>query len=447
MLKHSSNWIAYTTDKNFAEKFKVEDNKPIHFIKNKRYQEYLRIHWSYKKFYRCINKKYYVLPPSKWFNIVKKKWELKISDWLHARQKEWVEHVVNTYNEWKKSSFLISWTWTGKWHILPSIINSFDGLNILVLAPNNVVWERLMDDLWDLFFQYVRWKKILEFEWWLVLTLYKTFNMYFDHINSKFDIVIIDEWHHVWWQLETNLYLWKSFILWMSATPYRNEYNEDWFKMFFWDMYDTEKQALPVKVYEYKFKYEYAAEDVIAAQEWLPTTSPEIYRRLIIWNKSRYEDLVLIIENVSNKWFRNFIVFSDRLDHISKLEEILKNEFSNKHVVVIKWESDVLKIMEELKDRHDIIIIWSTSVVKEGMNIPQLEVWILFTSSSFKWWIDQMVGRVRRFYWDKEFGYFIDFQDYISIAWSKYKSPWVYSRRKAYKSFWWSIWNLVTEFI
>jgi hypothetical protein len=85
--------------------------------------------------------------------------------------------------------------------------------------------------------------------------------------------------------------------------------------------------------------------------------------------------------------------------------------------------------------------------VKEGMNIPQLEVWILFTSASFRWGIDQMAWRVRRFYGDKTCWYFIDFQDYISIAWSKYKSPWVYNRRKAYKGFGRKIGNLVTDFI
>ena len=38
MLKLSKDWIAYTLDKYFAEEFKVEDNKPVHFIKDKRIQ-------------------------------------------------------------------------------------------------------------------------------------------------------------------------------------------------------------------------------------------------------------------------------------------------------------------------------------------------------------------------------------------------------------------------
>ena len=109
----------------------------------------------------------------------------------------------------------------------------------------------------------------------------------------------------------------------------------------------------------------------------------------------------------------------------------LEKEFPNKYIVVIKWESDVLSIMEELKNKQDIIIVWSNAVVKEWMNVPQLEVWILFVSAAFRWWIDQMAGRVNRFYWNKQFWYFIDFQDEISIWWSKSKKLWVYSRRKA----------------
>jgi len=445
MLKHSKEWIPYTTDKMFAEKFKVEDNTPIHFIKNESYKKYLQIHWSWKKFYKKIWS-YFVLPPSEWSNKRKEHAWIYLDDNLFDRQKELIKEMVSIYDSWKKSCFVVSGTGTGKWHIIPSLLKSFEWLKILILAPNNVVWDRLMDDINDVAV-YARGKKIKEVDNDIVLTLYKTFNLYFDYLNWKFDMVIIDEWHHLWWQMEDNLYTWKSFICWMSATPYRNEYNEEWFKMFFWNIIDTEKQALPVKVFEHKFKYEYSSEDVIKASEWLPTTSPEIYRRLIIENKKRFEELVLMIDNIETKWFKNYIIFSDRLEHIDRLENLLKKEFTNKHVQVIKWKTDVLNVMKELKNKQDIIIIWSTSVVKEWMNIPQLEIGILFTSASFKWWLDQMAWRVRRFYWDKQYWYFIDFQDYISINWSKYKSPWVYSRRKAYKSFKWPIWNFINDFI
>jgi hypothetical protein len=40
----------------------------------------------------------------------------------------------------------------------------------------------------------------------------------------------------------------------------------------------------------------------------------------------------------------------------------------------VKGGSDQMKIMEELKGKQDIVIVGSTAVVKEGMNIPQLEV-------------------------------------------------------------------------
>jgi len=453
MIKHSKTWIAYTHSKEFAERFKVRDNTPIHMIKNERYKQYLKIHWSWKKFYKLVKrewKQYYILPPAKWYiSGSEKKYIWLYDNSLYDRQKETVDFVLDMYNQKKKSCFVVAGTGTGKWHIVPSILNSFDDRKILLLAPNNVVALRLMDDL-EWIAIYSRGKKILnELDNRVVVTLYKTFNLYTDALNDKFDIVLIDEWHHMWWQLEQSLYTWKWFICWMSATPYRNDHNKDWFEMFFGNMLETKQQALPVEVYEHKFKYTYDYDAVVEASEWwLSLTSPEIYRRLIIGNESRYDELELMISNMQDrKWLKNFIIFSDRIEHLTKIEERLSNAFPNSTIRVIKWESDQMSIMEEMKDKQNIIIIWSTSVVKEWMNIPQLEAWILFTSASFKWWIDQMAWRVRRYYWDKKVWYFIDLQDYISIWWSKSKSLWVYSRRKAYKQFWWKIWNFVNDFI
>lgn len=448
MIKYNQKWIAYTKSKVVAEKFKVKDNKDVHFIKDPRIKKYFQINWSWKKFYRKVDD-YYILPPAQWFIV----WSDTVYKWLYSDslydwQKELVDYVVWMYNKKKRSCFIISWTGTGKWHIVPSILNSFYDKKILLLAPNDVVASRLMDDL-DWIAIYSRWKKIL---WALservVVTLYKTFNLYNKELNDNFDMVFIDEWHHVWWQLEQALYIRNWFICWMSATPYRSDHNEDWFEMFFWPMFNTQKQALPIEVYEHKFKYTYDMDDVVEAQQWLAPTSPEIYRRLIIWNKSRYEELELMIANMQDKkGLKNFIIFSDRIEHLTKIEEHLVNAFPLSCVRVIKWKSDQMAIMAEMKDKQDIIIIGSTSVVKEWMNIPQLEAWILFTSASFKWWLDQMAWRVRRYYWNKKLGYFIDMQDYISIAWSKTKSLWVYSRRKAYKEFGRPIWNFITDFI
>jgi hypothetical protein len=66
-------------------------------------------------------------------------------------------------------------------------------------------------------------------------------------------------------------------------------------------MLNTDKKALPIKVFEYKYKYEYSKEDVVKVVEDMSTTSPEVYRRLIINNKERYEHLAIIIENIESK--------------------------------------------------------------------------------------------------------------------------------------------------
>ena len=139
---------------------------------------------------------------------------------LHDRQKDAIQFILDTYNQWNKSCFLTSWTGTWKGHILPALIKSMEWLRVVVIAPNDVVWSRIMDDLHMA--KYVRWKKVLDCKHDVIVTLYRTFNIYKDHFNSNYDVVIIDEWHHVWWDLEDTLYIWKWFICWMSATPYRN---------------------------------------------------------------------------------------------------------------------------------------------------------------------------------------------------------------------------------
>ncbi len=123
----------------------------------------------------------------------------------------------------------------------------------------------------------------------------------------------------------------------MSATPYRNEYNEDGFKMFFGNIIDTHKQALPVEVYEHKYKSEYDIDEVVEAQKGISPISPELYRRLIIGNEQRYDELELMIMNMQErKGLRNFIIFSDRLDHIDKIEQKMRLSMPNSCVVVIK---------------------------------------------------------------------------------------------------------------
>jgi hypothetical protein len=52
--------------------------------------------------------------------------------------------------------------------------------------------------------------------------------------------------------------------------------------MFFGNILNTQKQALPVEVYEHKYKFEYSADAVVKAQEGIAPTSPELYRRLVM---------------------------------------------------------------------------------------------------------------------------------------------------------------------
>jgi superfamily II DNA or RNA helicase len=122
------------------------------------------------------------------------------------------------------------------------------------------------------------------------------------------------------------------------------------------------------------------------------------------------------------------MVFVDRRTYIERLQK----EFPK--ALVIHWDSDKEKVIEEAKSKDEFLLLGMVSASWEWFDVPSIQCWVLFYSTSWKGSIEQMVGRSRRFYWDKKYGYRVDFQDYGRVGSNEYaKNFWASNRMKIYK--------------
>jgi hypothetical protein len=58
----------------------------------------------------------------------------------------------------------------------------------------------------------------------------------------------------------------------------------------------------------------------------LSPDSNEIFRRLIIKNDKRYEELIKVLSKLDLDGYTKYIVFSDRVEHIERVISLLKEK-------------------------------------------------------------------------------------------------------------------------
>jgi superfamily II DNA or RNA helicase len=256
-----------------------------------------------------------------------------------------------------------------------------------------------------------------------------SFNNIFEHVNVMYDTIICDEGHHLSSKRKDQLNMRRwDFICMLTATPERKEYWQEWFKIYLGNIHDTEKQALPVKVITYEYDHDYTVDEVIKAQDGLSPESPELYRRLYCYNPDRVDHLKQILLHLKIVlWFKKIIVFTDRTAHIDLIQSIIPG------TIRLTWTENKTKFLEEIANKDEYLIVAMSQCAGEWFDLPELECWILFMSTSWNNTIDQTAGRIRRFSWDKETAYYIDFIDNLRIMWWKKKKLWRYERSRIYK--------------
>lgn len=431
-------WRAYTLSHETAREVKVEDKRSIEFLK---VPEHIKTSLRNKQrriyFYKKITEQsldIFYLPPSYWkYTEPKTKINFTFSSTsLHEYQINAVKRMYWKVKTWSRSSFIVSWTWTGKSYMILWAISLFKA-RTLIVVPNKSISKWLYEKIkpyWDI--EIITGKWVIETKADVVVIHYQTFNKYYDQLNGLYDILIIDEWHKSPAERVSQYCLWKwSFILWLSATPQRKEFDTIWFKLIFGALYDTKVTALPVEVAYYKYEHEYSETELVIASEWYSPDSNEIMRNLVINNEDRYKHLLHILNVLEENWYTKIIIFSDRVKHIEKTLSYINLSWF-KWVPIYWW---VKYDIDKIRELEKYAIVCNIESVGEGFDLPELEVWILFVSSSWENRLTQTAWRVNRAYGNKKFWLYIDFVDYVKLFnWTKAKPLWRYARKRFWET-------------
>jgi len=317
---------------NIADQYKVKDERDIYVMKiSDAYKKKLLATWLWVKLYvydKDTNT--YHLPPSAWKKILQDDELIDYSMQASELMDYQVDIIKKIRDDDMRSWFIVSWTGTGKSYMLSGLI-ALNKKKTLIVVPNISIARWLLEKLskWSSSIFLAQWAKILWAEKYdIVICHHTTFNTHYKYLNGKYCQLIIDEWHHLPTKRIEQINKWKWWLLyWLSATPIRKEFSKEWIQKIFWKIYDTWVEALPVKVLVHKFRYDYDETELEQASNGLAPDSNEIFRRLIIWNKKRYDELIKILDQLKSVWYKKHIIFSDRVEHIETIIQYLKSNW------------------------------------------------------------------------------------------------------------------------
>lgn len=418
---------AYTLDIRIAKKFTNPNRDPFYDK-----QDYVK---QFKHYHYDKSSKRFYLPPSQ---SLPSFWLFNIDFNLSYNLYDYQQEAIEKFKESKTKSTLIkAWVGTGKTVIGAWAINVLK-TPTLVIAPTQLICKWWLEKLWSM------WEaQILTSSWIkklllknkklpdILITTTKSASKIYDCINWFYDLLIIDEAHHIadWTKEIINMWKWWR-ILALTATPKKKEMNEDDMINYFWNFIDLQREALPVKVLTYQYKSSYSMEEFIKASEWLDPESPEVLRRLV--NGDDYKITVLrnkVIPKLYKLWLRKFIVFVDRVDYAYKIQSYF-NE-----AVVLSWKEDKESVIESVKGKDEFLIIAMSWCAGEWFDLPEIECGVLFYSTKRDNSIEQLCWRARRKSDWKKNCYWVDFQ-HTSKIWDKYTAFNKWERLRYYKKRW-----------
>lgn len=443
---HTTNdWCTYTLDRNEAYKYRFEDRSPNRWAKvsGQVYVKYVKLFHFDKK-----ERKYW-LPPVTWWNrkAMMGFWQeihvdpiMKLWEW----QQKTIDYCSRSFSQWVSSILVVSETATGKSIQMLGLVAKFK-CKTLIVVPSEAIGVWLEDKLSPYCdAKYLNWDKIrkafdkLQMPDVLITHRQSAVNCW-DMINWSYDLMLNDEQHHLsdWMKMMCNTWKWR-WIIWLTWTPFRKEMTKEDFLLYFQKIYDTGLKSLPVRVLTHKYRHRYTMDDFMKASEGLEPESPEVLRRLVNANDDKIFDLKNVVSTLYHKcWFKKIMVFVDRREYQEHIKELV---FPN--AVLINWDTDKEKVLEELKTKDQFLIIWMVSASWEWFDVPGIECWILFFSTAWMGSIEQMVGRAKRFSEWKEYAYRVDIQESSTIEPDQHKWFGQWERMKFYAERWWPVMKL-----
>lgn len=420
-MYHNNQWLALTKERSEAWLYRIKDQDP--FSQNNWYIKFINF-YTYNK-----TDREYILPASL-SKPIDMNLPINVDMWdinLYPKQSQVISKLEFDIMMWDKTWMIVSDTWTWKSYMILWLINLLKQKTVVVV-PNIAIAEWLLKKFqWHCDVDIIVAKDIDKKDPDVAIVVVQSFNKIYNKLNKRYSVLLLDECHKLPKTriAQLNNWYWK-FICWLTATPQRKEFWIDWFKIMYKNIYNTWLKSLPIKIFHYTYKYDYSIKEIMEAQKWYAPDSPEIQRRLYINNRDRLVHLWWVIKSLREKWFKRFIIFTDRVDHATKIKEYL-------------WEGYLMTWAiknKEYFDKEEYIIIWLTQCVWEWFDLPELEVWILFMSTRWINTVEQTAWRIKRKDGKKEFWYYVDFDDRMKMWWSKQKVLWWYDRKKIYKDNW-----------
>lgn len=387
--------------------------------------------------------KVYWLPPVTWD---KTKSELEatypidvkpIMELWEGQQKS-VDFCYNEFCKWVSSILIVSETATGKSIQMLGIIKKF-GCRTLIVVPSEAIGLGIQEKLQPYCdARYLDWSKIRAAAKSsnlpdVLITHRQSAVNCWNLINWIYDLMLNDEQHHLsdWMKMMCNTWKWR-WIIWLTWTPFRKEMNQQDFLLYFQKIYETGLKSLPVRVLTHKYSHTYSMSDFVEASKGLEPESPEVLRRLVNANDDKIFDLKKCIAKLyHNCGFKKIMVFVDRREYQERIKELV---FPN--AILINWDSNKEQILNDLKTKDEFLIIGMVTASWEWFDVPGIECWVLFFSTSWAGSIEQMVGRAKRFSEWKEYAYWVDIQERSKIEPDLYKSFGMWERLKLYKERW-----------
>lgn len=359
-----------TKDKNIAQKYSLEQ-----VVYGLDYKKVVKLtYWDKKNKER-------ILPPSCWPDTIS--YNDICPDWLYPEQKQAVEGW-----KWQRWYIICSWTWSGKTRMMIWLAMR-SKIPCIFIMPSLEICKNLINTI-DTLCTLIQWS-IKDIPDWHLVMHQKTFKINASKLQWKYNI-IIDELHHSSKDLRDILIQWQWAILWVTATPSRDEFEKNWFELFFWTIHNTWLESLPVKVTCIKRKVSYD----------IPPDAQSIdfrfYTQLIKNDQEYKKETLALIHHVYHK-HKRVIVFYESIDEVNQAEQ----EIKCKNLFVVTWDNrTVQNTSQHIKDEKldSFIIIWTKQCLSEWFDVPNLMVWIVTFHMGTDRVFYQMAWRVcRRHEW------------------------------------------------
>lgn len=439
------------------ERFRIKDLREIaQFIKDPAQRAYFASHPKMINLFEKVklpdgSARYYL--PRWWYGDPEKPRDLEltkawplaildtIADELYDYQFKAIEAMINSI--WSTYGWLIvSDTGTWKTRMIWWLTKCMER-PIVFVTPNITIQTNAVNSFAE------RWMELIPINWaqelWSIdptksyACHYKTLDMNYDQLNDWNRILICDEAHICPCDtLLRAICLWRNddprtCVFGVTATPYRQEFKQDGFKLIFGTMFETWAKALPLHVIRLKRLRQYDVNYMMECKWDLSSDSYEIYRNMLNNDEHRTQeiiDMALKCYHKNESW--KVLIFCDRVEYAQSLYEKIKSEIWQDAVLHI-GKTSKQDLQNSLAKSKQYIIVWTVGCCWEWLDLPALTTWILTFNTSNQKVIAQVAWRMRRNFPWKEYWFLIDFADTIQVGWWKKYYGWVSSRAKIYE--------------